>query len=71
MGNLRKDHVFGAGAAALTGGAAGGALGMFVGGDVHRHLLAPRKLRLRGHADVANRRSHQMRSGDAIFRSST
>ena len=32
MGNLRKDHVFGAGAAALTGGAAGGALGMLVGG---------------------------------------
>lgn len=32
MGNLRKDHVFGSGAAALTGGAAGGALGMFVGG---------------------------------------
>ena len=34
MGNLRKDHVFGAGAAALTGGAAGGALGMLVGGPV-------------------------------------
>lgn len=34
MGNLKKDHVFGAGAAALTGGAAGGALGMLVGGPV-------------------------------------
>ena len=34
MGNLRKDHVFGAGAAALAGGAAGGALGMLAGGPV-------------------------------------
>lgn len=34
MGDIKKDHVFGAGAAALAGGAAGGAVGMVVGGPV-------------------------------------
>lgn len=32
MGVLKKDHVLGAGAAALTGGVAGGALGALLGG---------------------------------------
>lgn len=34
MGAIRKDHVVGTGAAALTGGAAGGAIGMLVAGPV-------------------------------------